>query len=91
MLTLFAVLLSLSMFVGVAASAIGFTAWPLAVPVLYIIFGFDLYLTLFISLTIDCGNALVIALLSMRNGETDINYSSVGIELVGYNCFLTKL
>jgi N-acetylmuramoyl-L-alanine amidase len=26
--------------------------------------------------------------LSMWNGETDINYSSVGIELVGYNCFL---
>jgi len=29
--------------------------------------------------------------LNMWNRETDINYSSVGIELVGYNCFLTKL
>lgn len=66
-------LLPLSLFIGIAASAIGFTAWPLIVPILYIICGFDLYLTLFSSLLVDCGNALVITLIAIRHRQIDIH------------------
>lgn len=60
------------MFIGIAASAIGFTAWPLIVPVLFIVCGFDLYLTLFSSLLVDCGNALVMTMIAAKNGQIDI-------------------
>lgn len=59
----------MSLFTGIAASAIGFTAWPLVVPVLFVLFGVDIYLTIFISLLIDCGNALVMTVIAARNGR----------------------
>jgi len=62
----------LSLFIGIAASAIGFTAWPLIVPVLFILCGFDLYLTLFSSLLVDCGNALVMTLIAAKHGQINI-------------------
>lgn len=62
-------MLFLSLFTGIAASAIGFTAWPLVVPVLFVLFGVDIYLTIFISLLIDCGNALVMTIIAARNGR----------------------
>ncbi|RJP45539.1 MAG: sulfite exporter TauE/SafE family protein [Desulfobacteraceae bacterium] len=62
-------LLFMSLFTGIAASAIGFTAWPLVVPVLFVLFGVDIYLTIFISLLMDCGNALVMTVIAARNGR----------------------
>jgi uncharacterized membrane protein YfcA len=62
-------LLFMSLFTGIAASVIGFTAWPLVVPVLFVLFGVDIYLTIFISLLIDCGNALVMTMIAARNGR----------------------
>jgi len=62
----------LSLFIGIAASAIGFTAWPLVVPVLFILCGFDLYLTLFSSLLVDCGNALVMTVIAKKNNCLDV-------------------
>ena len=62
----------MSLFIGIAASAIGFTAWPLIVPVLFIPCGFDLYLTLFSSLLVDCGNALVMTLIAAKHGQINI-------------------
>jgi len=59
----------MSLFTGIAASAIGFTAWPLVVPVLFVLFGVDIYLTIFISLLIDCGNAMVMTVIAARNGR----------------------
>lgn len=60
------------MFIGVAASAIGFTAWPLIVPILFILCGLDLYLTLFSSLLVDCGNSLVMTLIAAKHRQIDI-------------------
>lgn len=80
--TIFAVLLPISLFIGFAASAIGFTAWPLVVPVLYVIFGFDLYLTLFISLLVDCGNALIITLFAVKNKRIDIKKGLIYAAIV---------
>jgi uncharacterized membrane protein YfcA len=62
-------LLLLSLFTGIAASVIGFTAWPLVVPVLFVLFGVDIYLTIFISLLMDCGNALVMTVIAARRGR----------------------
>ena len=64
-------LVPLSLFIGIAASAIGFTAWPLIVPILFILCGFDLYLTLFSSLLVDCGNALVMTLIAAKHRQID--------------------
>jgi uncharacterized membrane protein YfcA len=66
------ILVPLSLFIGIAASAIGFTAWPLIVPVLFILCGFDLYLTLFSSLLVDCGNALVMTVIATKHGQINI-------------------
>jgi uncharacterized membrane protein YfcA len=62
----------LSLFIGIAASAIGFTAWPLIVPILFALFGFNLYLTILTSLLVDCGNALVITLTALRHQQIDV-------------------
>ncbi len=62
----------LSLFIGFGASAIGFTAWPLMVPLLFVLFGFDLYLTIFISLLVDCSNALIKTLSATRKNQIDI-------------------
>lgn len=51
------IFIPLSFFIGFGASAIGMTAWLLLVPLLFVVFGFDLYLTIFISLLVDLGNA----------------------------------
>ncbi len=66
------ILVPMSLFIGIAASAIGFTAWPLIVPVLFILCGFDLYLTLFSSLLVDCGNALVMTMIAAKHRQIDI-------------------
>jgi len=66
------ILVPLSLFIGIAASAIGFTAWPLVVPVLFILCGFDLYLTLFSSLLVDCGNAFVMTLVAAKHRQINI-------------------
>ena len=62
----------MSLFIGIAASAIGFTAWPLVVPVLFILCGIDLYLTLFSSLLVDCANALVMTIIAKKNNCLDV-------------------
>lgn len=74
-------MLFLSLFTGIAASAIAFTAWPLVVPVLFVLFGVDIYLTIFISLLIDCGNALVMTVVAARNGRLMIRK---GLGLAGF-------
>lgn len=42
------------------------------VPVLFILCGFDLYLTLFSSLLVDCGNALVMTLIAAKYRQINI-------------------
>ena len=50
-------------------------------PVLFVLCGFDLYLTLFSSLLVDCGNALVMTLIAARYGRVDIRR---GIALTAF-------
>ncbi|MBU2646775.1 sulfite exporter TauE/SafE family protein [bacterium] len=71
-LLLLTVLVPLAFIVGLGASAIGMTAWMLMVPVLFVLFGFDLYLTIFISLSIDCGNALIMIIIAAQNRQLDV-------------------
>lgn len=62
----------LSFLIGIAASAIGFTAWSLIVPVLFVLFDFNLYLTIYISLLVDFGNAVVMTLIAAKKHRVDI-------------------
>ncbi|MFH2131938.1 MAG: sulfite exporter TauE/SafE family protein [bacterium] len=71
-LLLLTVLVPLAFIVGLGASAIGMTAWMLMVPVLFVLFGFNLYLTIFISLSIDCGNALIMTIIAGQNRQLDV-------------------
>jgi len=71
-------LIPLSVFVGICASAIGMTAWPLIVPLLFVFSGFNIYLTLFISLLMDCGNALVMMRVAGQRKLMDIK---LGVRL----------
>jgi uncharacterized protein len=66
------VVVLLSFVIGIGASAIGMTAWMLLVPILFVVFGFDLYLTLFISLLVDCGNALIMTIIAGQHRQLDI-------------------
>jgi len=69
---LLGLLVPLAFLIGIGASAIGVTAWMMLVPMLYVFFGFDLYLTLFISLSVDCGNALIMAAYAWQNGQLEL-------------------
>jgi uncharacterized membrane protein YfcA len=68
----------MSLFIGISASAIGYTAWSLLVPILFVGFGLDLYLSLFISLMVDCGNAVVMTIIGITKRQTDV---TVGLKL----------
>lgn len=71
MLPLLMTLIPMSLFIGLSASAIGYTAWSLLIPILFIIFGFDLYVTLFISLLTDSANAILMTALAARHDQID--------------------
>ena len=77
------VFIPLSFFIGFGASAIGLTAWPLLVPLLFVVFGFDLYLTIFISLLVDLGNAVTKTVNSAIKNLIDFK---LGVRLAGFAC-----
>jgi uncharacterized membrane protein YfcA len=76
-----AIIIPLSLFIGVSASAIGATAWPLVVPVLFVFFGFDLYATLLTSLILDIGNALIMSAIAGYHRQIDYRR---GLRLTAY-------
>lgn len=69
---LFSVLIPLCLVIGIGASAIGVTAWMILVPVLFVLFGFNIYVTLFTSLVVDCGNALIMTVYAHQNNQLDL-------------------
>ncbi len=69
------ILVPICILVGFAASTIGYTAWSLIVPLLFVLFGFDIRIVLFISLSIDCVNAFLMTRFSIRMNEIDIPIS----------------
>jgi uncharacterized protein len=72
------VLMPLAFVIGIGASAIGATAWMLLLPILFVVFGFNLYLTILISLLIDCGNALIMTIIASQNQQIDVR---MGLKL----------
>jgi len=83
MLTLILIFIPFSLFIGIAASAIGYTAWPLVVPVLFVVFGFDLYLSIFISILIDFINSFIISIIALKKGQIRIR---TGLKLMLFAC-----
>lgn len=81
MLTLILICTPISLFIGIAASAIGYTAWSLLMPILFVFFGFNIYLTLFISLLTDSVNAILVTYLSARKKEIDF---PLGFKLIAF-------
>ena len=71
----------LALIIGIGASAIGFTAWMIMVPILFVVFGFDIYLAIFLSLIIDLGNAAVMSAMAFRKGEHDIKRAAAIITV----------
>lgn len=69
---LLTVLCPLSFVIGIGASAIGVTAWMMLVPIMFVLFGFDLYLTIFISLLIDSCNALIMTVFAGQNNQLNM-------------------
>ena len=77
-ISLLTILLPLSFVIGIGASAIGATAWMMLVPIMFVAFGFDLYQTIFISLLVDCGNALVMTIISAQKRQLEFK---IGLKL----------
>ncbi|MCP4751745.1 MAG: sulfite exporter TauE/SafE family protein [Proteobacteria bacterium] len=88
MLAIALTFIPLSFFIGLAASAIGFTAWSLIVPVLFVFFGFDLYLSLFISLLVDSANALVLTIMAAAKRSID---NRVGFIIIVFSSLFVVL
>ena len=85
MYTLILTFVPLAFFIGVSASAIGITAWSVMVPLFFVVFGFDLYLTLFISLLVDCVNALLMTILAWKSKR--INFR-IAPKLILLSCLV---
>ncbi len=75
------ILVPISIFIGFGASAIGFTAWPLIIPILFVLFGYNLYLAIFTSLAIDCGNALIMTAFSIKKRNVNLSESLIFVIL----------
>lgn len=66
------VMAPLCVLTGFGASVLGFTGWFLVVPTLFVVFGFDLHLTIMMSLLVDLANALLLAVFSVIRREADL-------------------
>ncbi len=66
------VLVPLVLIIGIGAAAIGATAWTMLVPVLFVLLGLNIYVTLFFSLLIDCVNAFVMTVVAARQQQLDV-------------------
>jgi len=88
MLTLILICAPMSLFIGIAASAIGYTAWSLLMPVLFVFFGFNIYLTLFISLLTDSINAILVTYLFAKQKEIDF---PLGFKLIIFSSVIVIL
>eukprot|EP01105_Mastigella_eilhardi_P014380 TRINITY_DN3272_c2_g1_i1.p1 TRINITY_DN3272_c2_g1~~TRINITY_DN3272_c2_g1_i1.p1 ORF type:complete len:442 (-),score=150.66 TRINITY_DN3272_c2_g1_i1:66-1391(-) len=64
------VMLPLCLITGVAAAAVGFTAWSMVVPIVYVYFDKPLYATLFISAAMDSAGGLFLTLVYGYRGKT---------------------
>ena len=67
----------LAFFAGIAASAIGFAAWPMLVPLLVIGLGFDIRLAITLSLLVDCANAAIITGLGLARKTIVVRLGAV--------------
>jgi len=68
------VMFPLSMLSGFASSTISFTAWTLCVPLLYAGFRVNLLDTLFLSISVDCVNGLILLWIYGRRKKVDYYY-----------------
>ena len=85
------ILIPISILVGFAASSIGYTAWSLIVPLLLVLFGFDIRIVLFISLSMDCVNALIMTRISKRINEIDLIVSRKTSTIASLSTFIGVL
>lgn len=65
------VFVPMSTLIGIASATIGFTAWTIVVPLLFVGFGFNIFESLFVSILVDCCDGLVLTLIYATQGRVD--------------------
>ncbi|MHA1819143.1 MAG: sulfite exporter TauE/SafE family protein [Promethearchaeota archaeon] len=61
----------LTILIGITAATIGYTAWSIVVPLLFVGFGFPIFDALFISICVDVINSLILTIIYSRKGKVD--------------------
>ncbi len=62
----------LMILIGVTAATIGYTAWAIVVPLLFVGFGFPAYDTLFASIAADLVNSAILTVIYSRQGKVNM-------------------
>ncbi|GAB4315172.1 MAG: hypothetical protein Kow0069_16890 [Promethearchaeota archaeon] len=71
--------------VGVACGVVGYSAWPLVVPLTFVVGGHGLYESILTSVLVDLLNSALLAVTSARRGDVDVKEASRlgGLSVVG--------
>ena len=61
----------LTILIGITAATIGYTAWAIAVPLLFVGLGFPIFDALFISLAVDLVNSIILTIIYSKKDKVD--------------------
>jgi uncharacterized membrane protein YfcA len=75
-----ALAIPIGILIGLGAGIVGLTAWPIIVPVLFVIGGVPLHESLLSSLLVDLAIAITLALFYIRRPDSEVN-TQLGIRL----------
>ncbi|MHA1734073.1 MAG: TSUP family transporter [Promethearchaeota archaeon] len=83
--TLLVLAVPVGLLIGIACGVVGYSAWPMVVPLLFVIAGFDLYQAIFASVCVDLVNSIVMSVLYSKRGEVNVKEGLKigGISVVG--------
>lgn len=62
----------IGLLIGIACGVVGYSAWPMVVPLLFVIAGVDLYEAIFASVCVDLVNSIVMTVIYKRRGEVNV-------------------
>jgi len=76
LLTFTLVFIPIALIIGLASGTIGYTAWAIVVPLVFVVFGFGLYESLYISVFIDLVDSLYLIFKYSKKGKVDFKTGS---------------
>lgn len=71
-LLLLVLAIPIGLLIGIAAGVVGYTAWPMIVPLLFVIGGYSVYEAILTSVIIDLVNSTIMTLIYARRGDVDV-------------------